>query len=138
MGQLGLNSRLWIDQEPEQVEARITQINDPIQVEALRQLAREGYCLLKSSIPHSAIDAYLAIIHSDNQPFPLKASLGRDIFSFASLDPNQPLVKILDSHFAFAEARALGLAAPIRSLLALIFKEAPVTFQTLYFQVVSL
>jgi len=71
-----LNSRYGLYQNPEQFE-RNTQIQTIYQiVEATQQLLAR-FCLLKSSsIPSVSYRSpiHIAIIHSDNQPFPLKAS----------------------------------------------------------------
>jgi len=75
--------------------------------------AREG---LRSSvsIPIQLYQCLFAIIHSDNP------KRREHAFPSASLDPNSPLVKDLDSHFAFCRSSGPRPGrTQFRSLLAL-------------------
>jgi phytanoyl-CoA hydroxylase len=139
MSHLGFNSHLWIDQEPAILKQFFSGL--PIQsngaVETIRHFATHGFCVLRQAIPAQLIDRYLGILRSPALGFPLKASMGRDVFPLDHLDPNQPIVKILDTHYAFSEARDICLAPVITDLLEIIFQEKPLAFQSLFFQVGS-
>jgi phytanoyl-CoA hydroxylase len=130
---------LWIDCEG--AEATITELERYAETQAmanhLRHFWRFGYCIVKGAVSRDRIDTYLAELARDITRGALLASHGHEIINAAKADLRAPLTKVLDSHVYSPAACDIAFSPPIKLFLDMLFRQPPLAFQSLYFEVGS-
>ncbi|HQQ63355.1 MAG TPA: phytanoyl-CoA dioxygenase family protein [Pseudomonadales bacterium] len=128
---------LWLD-EPDAVQriADLLAAGEITEAEAddLRFFREHGYLVLPGAVAVEQVDrllAELSVIYLEGEKYVLK--LSKDLI----VHPDSPVLphksRLYDFHVHSAIARSLVFAEPLRRMLALVFAEPPLVFQSMVF-----